>query len=142
LPVCPGFGEYNEKKWDLAASDFDRAFELAPSLLQAQIGKALSYGIAKRNVIGLQILRDAEGRIQERGVGDSEAIFKIAETYAVLGDQASALRVLRHSIDNGFFAYPYFVTDPLLDSIRQNAEFAELLKDSKQRHDAFQKAFF
>jgi DNA-binding winged helix-turn-helix (wHTH) protein/TolB-like protein len=137
-----GFGEYHEKKWDLATRDFDRAFELDPSLLQAQVGKALSDGIANQSTKGLQILREAEDRIRERGVGDSEAIYKIAEAYAVLGDHVSALRVLRHSIENGFFAYPYFTTDPLLDSLRGNAEFAGLLKVAQQRHEAFRSKFF
>lgn len=137
-----GFGEYHEKEWDLATRDFDRAFELDPSLLQAQVGKALSYGIAKHGPEGLQVLHDAEARIRERGVGDSEAIYKIAQAYAVLGDHVSALRVLRLSIENGFFAYPYFVTDPLLDSLRSNPEFAGLLKVAQQRHEAFQRRFF
>ena len=137
-----GFGEFHEKKWDLATRDFDRAFELDPSLLQAQVGKALSDGIAGQNAKGLQILREAEDRIRERGVGDSEAIYKIAEAYAVLGDHVSALRVLRHSIENGFFAYPYFTTDPLLDSLRGNAEFSGLVKVAQQRHEAFRSKFF
>lgn len=137
-----GFGEYHEKKWYLATRDFDRAFELAPSLLQAQVGKALSYGIANRNAQGLQILHNAEDRIRERGVGDSEAIYKIAQAYAVLGDHVSALRVLRLSIENGFFAYPYFMTDPLLDSLRSNVEFAGLVKVAEQRHESFQSKFF
>ena len=91
---------------------------------------------------GLQVLHNAEARIRERGVGDSEAIYKIAQAYAVLGDHVSALRVLRLSIENGFFAYPYFVTDPLLDSLRSNPEFAGLLKVAQQRHEAFQRRFF
>jgi hypothetical protein len=106
------------------------------------VGKALSDGIANQNAKGLQILREAEDRIRERGVGDSEAIYKIAEEYAVLGDHVSALRVLRHSIENGFFAYPYFTTDPLLDSLRGNTEFAGLLKVAQQRHEAFRSKFF
>ena len=87
-------------------------------------------------------MRGAEGRIRDRDVRDSEAIYKIAEAYAVLGDQGAALRVLRHSIESGFFAYPYFVTDPLLDSLRSNAEFSTLVKAAEQRHLAFQNQFF
>ena len=48
-----GFGEYHKKDWEAAARDFDRAFELNPSLLQAQVGKALSYAIAKQGAKGL-----------------------------------------------------------------------------------------
>ena len=75
-------------------------------------------------------------------MGDSEAIYKLAQAYAVLNDSASALRMLRHSIDNGFFPYPYFKTDPLLDSVRSEPQFEELIVRARERHEAFRKAFF
>lgn len=137
-----GFGEYHEKKYYDAAKNFDRAFELDPQLLQAQVGNALSSSIAGNNAKGLAMLLEAEQRIQERGVGDSEAIYKIAEAYAVLGDRVSATRVLRHSIESGFFAYPYFQKDPLLDSLRTDEEFSRLMTIAQNRQQEFQKKFF
>jgi len=50
-------------------------------------------------------VREAEKTIEERGVADSEGIYKLAQAYAELGDRISALRVLRHSIENGFFPH-------------------------------------
>jgi DNA-binding winged helix-turn-helix (wHTH) protein/TolB-like protein len=137
-----GFGEYHKKDWEQAAKDFDRAFELDPSILHAQVGRALSDAIAHENPKGLEILHETEAKIQERGVRDPEAIYKIAQAYAQLGDEASALRVLRYSIENGFFSYPYFMTDPLLDSLRNEAEFTRLMKVAHERHDAFKSMFF
>src|SRR5208282_115226 len=40
-----GFGEYHVNNRDQAAKDFDRAFEMDPSLLPANVGKALSFSI-------------------------------------------------------------------------------------------------
>ncbi len=137
-----GFGEYHKKQFEQAVTDFDRSFELNPSLLQAQVGKALSDGIAHHESKGLAILRTAENKIQERGVGDSEAIYKLAQAYAVLGDKTSALRMLKHSIDNGFFPYPYFMSDPFLDGLRAESQFTDLLQNARQRHEAFRKTFF
>jgi len=136
-----GFGEYHQKNWDAAAKDFDRAFDLDPSLY-AQIGKALSDSISHRNADGLEILRVAEKKIGERGVGDPEARYKIAQAYSVLGDKAAALRVLRSSVEGGFFAYPYLLTDPLLDPVRNELEFAEILNASNRRYQAFRNRFF
>jgi hypothetical protein len=48
------------------------------------------------------ILQALETKIAERGVGDPEAEYKIAQAYAVLGGKTSALRALRHSVDSGF----------------------------------------
>src|SRR5262249_1374688 len=104
-----GFGEYHKKEWEQAAKDFDHAFELNRSLLHAQIGKALSFGIRHEDSKGVTILRNVETKIERLAVGDPEAVYKIAEAYATLGDKSSALRVLRYSIEKGFFSYPYFV---------------------------------
>ena len=81
--------------------------------MYTQTGKALGDAIAHRESEGLQLLRDLENKIQQRGVGDPEGTYKIAEVYAVLGDKASAFRMLRYSIQHGFFAWPYFTSDPL-----------------------------
>jgi DNA-binding winged helix-turn-helix (wHTH) protein/TolB-like protein/Flp pilus assembly protein TadD len=137
-----GFGEYYQKRFPQAVADFDHAYQLNPDLLQAQVGKALSDATAHQESKGLQILQATESKVQARGVADSEGIYKLAQAYAVLGDKPSALRMLKHSIDNGFFPYPYFNTDPLLDSLRGDPEFAASMQSAQQRHEAFRKAFF
>lgn len=137
-----GFGEYYRKNWNEAAKHFDRALELDRSLFQARIGEALSLGIRHQEPQGLAILRDVEKKIDQRGVGDPEATYKIAQAYAVLGDRASALRVLKRSIDSGFFSYPYFLTDALLDNVRKEPGFDQLMSAARQRHQAFAALFF
>jgi DNA-binding winged helix-turn-helix (wHTH) protein/TolB-like protein len=137
-----GFGHYYQKNPGEAAKQFDHALELDHSLFQAQIGKALSLGIRQHASEGLAILRQVEAKINQRGVGDPEATYKIAQAYAILGDKASALRVLKHSIESGFFSYPYFLTDPLLNNIRSEPEFSQLMTTARQRHQAFANAFF
>ena len=136
-----GLGEYYQRDLELAARDFDRAYEVDPSLY-AQIGKALSESIAHRGANGLEILQGLEGKIEHRGVGDPEATYKIAQAYSILGDKVSALRVLRSSVEGGFFSYPYLATDPLLDALRKEPEFAEILNTSHQRYEAFRSRFF
>jgi DNA-binding winged helix-turn-helix (wHTH) protein/TolB-like protein/Tfp pilus assembly protein PilF len=136
-----GFGEFYEKDFRRATEDFDRANEL-DSTLYTQIGKALSDSIAQRQTDGLQIARVLERKIADRGVGDPEALYKIAEAYAVLGDRISALRTLRDSVDSGFFSYPYIAKDPLLNGIRGEAQFQQILQTARQHHEAFKRTFF
>jgi DNA-binding winged helix-turn-helix (wHTH) protein/TolB-like protein len=135
------FGEFHQKKWALAARDFDRAWELDHTLY-TQIGQALSDSITRRNSEGLDLLHGSESEIQQRGVGDPEAAYKVAQAYAVLGDKASALRMLRYSIQNGFFPWPYFITDPLLAGVRHEPEYPQLMEMAKARHTAFRNRFF
>jgi DNA-binding winged helix-turn-helix (wHTH) protein/TolB-like protein/Tfp pilus assembly protein PilF len=136
-----GFGEFYLQNWEQSAKDLDRAYELHPTLY-TQIGKALSDSIAHKNSEGLEILHQAEEKIQRRGVGDPEATYKIAQAYAVLGDKESALRMLSYSIENGFFSYPYFLTDPLMESIRHAPQFTQLMDNARARHEAFRRSFF
>jgi DNA-binding winged helix-turn-helix (wHTH) protein/TolB-like protein len=137
-----GLGKYYQGDWKGAATQFDRASELDASLIQAQIGKALSLGIRHRSSEGLAVLLDVETKINERGVGDPEAAYKIAQADAILGDKVSALRVFKRSIDRGFFPYPYLLTDPLLDNLRNEPEFNQLVSSARRRHQAFVAAFF
>jgi DNA-binding winged helix-turn-helix (wHTH) protein/TolB-like protein/Tfp pilus assembly protein PilF len=136
-----GFGEYYENDFKGASKDFDRAYEVDPTLY-AQIGKALSSSIAHRKAAGLEILRGLESKITERGVGDPEAAYKVAQAFAVLGDKVSALRMLRRSVESGFFCYPYVATDPLLNGLRSEPELGQILEVARQRHEAFKASFF
>ena len=136
-----GFGEFHEKQFDQAASDFDRAYQLDPNLYTG-IGKALSDSIQQHGADGLLLLSGLERTVRERGVGDPEATYKIAEAYAVLGNQSSALHVLRTSVESGFFSYPYIDKDPLLNALHGEPEFAQILNIAHQRHEAFKNSFF
>jgi eukaryotic-like serine/threonine-protein kinase len=137
-----GFAEYYLKNYEQAAKDFDRAFETEPSLLPADVGKALSYSIKHEDARGLTLLKETENRIEEQGVSDAEGIYKVAEAYAVLGDKVSALHMLRHSIGGGFFCFPYFVRDPLLQNLRDEPEFRTMMNQAQQRHEQFKGMFF
>jgi DNA-binding winged helix-turn-helix (wHTH) protein/TolB-like protein len=135
-----GFGEFHEKEFNQASKDFDRAYELDPSLY-AGIGKALSDSIEQRQKEGLDLLNGLQRKITERGVGDPEATYKIAQSYAVLGDKTSALRALRASVESGFFSYPYIAKDPLLSELHSEPEFAQILNEARQRYEAFRSSF-
>jgi DNA-binding winged helix-turn-helix (wHTH) protein/TolB-like protein/tetratricopeptide (TPR) repeat protein len=136
-----GFGEFHEKQFDQAASDFDRAYQL-DSTLYTGIGKALSDSIHQHAGEGLQLLSGLERTMTERGVGDPEATYKIAEAYAILGNKSSALHMLRASVESGFFSYPYIEKDPLLNDLHGNPEFTQILSIAHQRHEAFKNSFF
>ena len=102
-------------------------------------GRARRLAEKKGNPLGTG---QTEDKIEERGVSDPEGIYKVAQAYAILGDKTSALHMLRHSIGGGFFCYPYFVSDPLLQSLRSEQEFKELLNQARQRHEKFKSTFF
>ncbi len=136
-----GLGHYYLKNLKQAAAHFDQAYQLNKSLMPAQVGKAMSYGLAGKSAAGLELLKDAEKNIVEGGVADPEGIYKVAQALAMLNDKPAALRVLRRSIDGGFFCYPYFTNDPLLDNLRGEAEFSHLMEIARRRHEDFKRQF-
>ncbi|HUK43061.1 MAG TPA: protein kinase [Candidatus Bathyarchaeia archaeon] len=137
-----GLTEYYLNQHDQAGRDFDDAYARNPALLPVDVGKAFSYSIRRDNARGVKLLEQIEDKIEERGVSDPEGIYKVAQAYAVLGDKAAALHMLRHSIGGGFFCYPYFVRDPLLQSLRGEPEFQELMEQASHRHEQFKATFF
>jgi serine/threonine protein kinase len=141
LTFYRGFAEYYKHDTQHAVAHLDRAYNLDPGLLPAQVGKAIAEAIRHRNQDGLAILREAEARIIEKGVADAEGIYKVSQAYAVLGDTASALRMFRRTIDGGFFCYPYFLNDPLISNLRGEPGFDSLLDEARRRHEAFKAKF-
>jgi hypothetical protein len=124
-----------------SAADFDRAHQLDPSLY-TEIGKSLSFWLAGDGQKGLELLRGTERRMDASGVSDAEAMYKISQAYALMGDKAASLRLLARSIGGGFFCYPYIKTDPLLENLRQESEYATLLETARKSHEEFKSRFF
>ncbi|MGA9774137.1 MAG: winged helix-turn-helix domain-containing protein [Blastocatellia bacterium] len=134
-----GIGYYYQNDLERAASAFDRAFELNQSSVIPHIGKALRLAIAGRQREGLEILEVAEDRIAKNIIGDGEITYKFAQAYDALGERDRALGALNRSVEQGFFCYPYFASDPLLKNIRADAEFAVILEKARQRHENFKR---
>ena len=136
-----GFGEYHKGDYTHAEERWDRAFEMNPSVLPAEVGKALALGLRHENAAGLKLLQETESRVRERGVTDGEGIYKVSQAYAVLGAAPSALRMLQLSIAGGFYPYPYFRTDPLLGGIRNEPRFAQLMEEARRKYEQFRARF-
>jgi hypothetical protein len=50
--------------------------------------------------------------------------------------------MLRRSVEGGFFCYPYFESDPLLNNLHREPEFAEITAQARERHEKFKARFF
>jgi hypothetical protein len=98
--------------------------------------------IAGKTQEALELLGGAERRVEAGGASDGEINYKLAQAYAVSGDTASALRLLRRSVSQGFFCYPYFAVDPLLKNLRSENEYSSILEQARQRHEDFKRKFF
>ena len=136
-----GLAHYYKQNFSEAADEFDRAYELDRNLY-TRIGKALSLGIRNQKERATSLLLETRQMMEERGVNEAEALYKVAQAYAVLGDKETAISLLERSIESGFFCYPYFVNDPLLENIRNESEFRAPIDKARLRREEFRKRFF
>lgn len=137
-----GLGHYYLKDWARASLYFARAHQLDSSVLVSQIGEVLRLAMDGHHREALVLLKNTEGKLEQDPSGDGELSYKLAECYSILGDNASALRLLKKSIAQGFFCYPYFISDPLLEHIRDEAQYSSLIEVARQRHQRFKQTFF
>ncbi len=137
-----GIAHYYLRNEERAAAAFEQAYKSEPKSLYTQIGQALRLHMGKQTGRGLELLHAIEQQAETQKVTDAEALYKVAQGFAELGDKAAALRLLRRSIEGGFFCYPYFANDPLLNNLRGEAEYLQLLELARRRHEEFKRRFF
>ena len=65
---------------------------------------------------------------------DPEGKYYLARQLAYLSDSGRATRLLKDTVDHGYFCYPQLASDPWLDPIRGDAEFKRLLDRAKVLH--------
>jgi tetratricopeptide (TPR) repeat protein len=130
-----GLAYYYLRDTRKSEEEFDRAFALNSSLLHAKIGRALDYALRHEDTQGLELM----GSVERSGSDDGEMLYKMAQAYAQLGDEQSALRLLRRSIELNFYPYTYFVQDPLLEPARGEPEYSAVMELARQRREAFLK---
>ena len=123
---------------DEALRKFDRYIEKEPESLGGLLSLALKNYILGKYDTGLESVR----KLDESGPMDSAVLFLIAESYATLEDSKNSLRVLRQAVEGGFFCYPFFLTDPFLDPVRDDPEFQKILALAKEKHEAFKQKYY
>ena len=72
---------------------------------------------------------------------DPEALYYIARTYARLEQHDAALSALARVVDQGYFCYPAFASDPWLDGVRGAAAFDAIMTTAQARHASAAAAF-
>ena len=137
-----GLGNYYLKDWTHASVYFDRAYQLDPSALVSQLGHVFRLTMDGHNREAIELLRSIDSKLEQDSFEDGELTYKLAQAYSLLGDNKSALRLLEKSTEQGFFCYPYFTSDPLLNNLRRESQYATLIEQSRQRHEQFKRKFF
>ncbi len=87
------------------------------------------------------IVKQVARQRRDLGAVDGEITYKQAQMLALAGDQAAALEELALAVEQGFFCWPYFETDPALSSLRGEAGYQRILATAQERHMRFGRRF-
>lgn len=75
--------------------------------------------------------------LEEIDLSDSEPNFYWAGIYAMLGEKEHAIRLLTKAVKFGYYNYPYFQNNKMLDPIRNTPEFQKIMSSVKAKHEVF-----
>jgi len=84
------------------------------------------------------LLKEARARSAAVVAGpymDHHVAYSVGAAFAQLGDPAQSVKWLQAAADTGFSCYPWFQRDTLLDPIRRDPRFAQLLDRLRTSHE-------
>ncbi len=82
------------------------------------------------------------GVLEEANTSDSEGWYFWAVLHAGLNNPDGAIRCLREAVNRGYYNYPYMISDPFLEKIRNDNRFEDIAEESRMRHLYFKEKFF
>tara|TARA_B100000953_G_scaffold299010_1_gene297511 strand:- start:162 stop:2006 length:1845 start_codon:yes stop_codon:yes gene_type:complete len=132
-----GLYNYYKGNYKTAIESFDICYSLDPTQTFSNYGiiyKKIAQGDKKG---AIKAINDVE----KRKIYDGEQYYRQIHFYALLGMKKKAIEKMRGTLARGFFPFPYFNSDKLLDSIREEPEFKELISLIRARHIEFKTLF-
>ena len=107
-----------------AVAQFQKAREIENSIPEVLAALGHGYAISGRTAEAQQIIRE----LQERSKKDFVPSYAIATIYIGLGMKDEALRYLAKSYDEGSFYMIHLKVEPILDSLRSDPRFIDLMR--------------
>jgi tetratricopeptide (TPR) repeat protein len=114
---------FSRKQWDRAVADYSEAIELAPEVHTIWLHRGHSFlQLAQWDKAAADFTKVIEGWPHDTG-----GWFFRACAYAQLNQQEKAISDLRQAIAEGFTDVEHLKNQPMLNPLRSNDEFKELL---------------
>jgi eukaryotic-like serine/threonine-protein kinase len=119
-------GRCYEQKGKLAeaVAQFEKAVQIENSIPEVLAALGHGYALAGRKAEALKLLRD----LQERSKKEFVPSYSIATIYIGLGMKDEAVQHIVKAHDEGSFYMIHLKVDPLLDSLRSDRRFADILQ--------------
>lgn len=107
-----------------AVAEFQKARQIENSIPEVMAALGHGYAVSGRKAEAMQIIRELQARSKTEFVPS----YSIATVYAGLGMKEEALRYLVKSFDEGSFYMIHLKVEPVLDPLRADPRFADLVR--------------
>ena len=107
-----------------AVTEFEKARQIENSIPEVLAAVGHGYAVSGRKAEALKVIRE----LQERSGREFIPSYSIATIYTGLGMKNEAIQYLLKSYDEGSFYMIHLKVEPMLDSLRQDPRFADVLR--------------
>jgi len=107
-----------------AVAEFEKARQIENSIPEVLAAVGRGYALAGRKADALKIIRE----LQERSGREFVPSYSIATIYTGLGMKDEALKYIQKSYEEGSYYMIHLKVDPMLDSLRQDPRFADVMR--------------
>jgi hypothetical protein len=85
--------------------------------------------------------RELAARWEATDPFDPESLYNMVNTWAVLEDEEACIRIMEKVVGDGFCCYPYMMSDPLMERMREVPAIQELLEQARIKFEAFRELY-
>lgn len=120
---------------------FAAAYRSDPNAVFGRLARANMAVLDGAPEVAVEVVRSLAEQRRQLGNRDGEITFKQAQIYALAGAPDEALDELRNTVQQGFFCVECFAGTPAFESLRERAEFDDVMGDATARHRRFAERF-
>lgn len=109
--------------------------------LFAKFNRALHAVLTEQPQLANHLIADISFGLHGSGNSDGEMTYKVAQLFALAGNDKQALFHLALAVEQGYFCVNYFLRDPIITPLKANPKFAKIISQAVTLHRQFAKRF-
>ncbi len=126
-----------KNKMELAKQNLKRTAEIDSGGIIGSLAETDFQFISGNPGKALNILNVLDSALEKSDIYDGETYYILANKFRMLGNVKDCIRLLKKSVDHGFYNYQLMVKDSLLDYAVNNLEFKRVLQIAKSESEKF-----
>jgi len=128
-----GMIAFEQEQFELAQAHFEKILAIDENGIWGLIAQIYLAVMADDNARGLEVL----SKMVDSNVIDAENMYYYAHFYCLLKKPEPCLAWLEKAVDFGYYNYPHITHNAAFNLLQSDGRYIKILKQAKQKHDAF-----